>query len=188
MDGSQSPTAANANENGNELPRAQPAESMSVTFRDQANFEVQFRLKAHTKLGKAMDHFSARSEQDRQTLRFLFEGQRVLPESTMESVRSLQLDVGHLDDVLIAATDRNGRRGCRRCASRADWRKRCALRVMSDVGHFRNNEQRERIAAVFLACCARRLPDTRRYPTDYQDATYEEQEGCFGTVRARRLW
>ncbi|KAK5119723.1 hypothetical protein LTR85_007299 [Meristemomyces frigidus] len=79
---------ANANENGNELPPVQPAikpDTMSVTFRDQAGYEVQFRLKETTKLGKAMDHFSAKSERDRQTLRFLFEGQRVLPDSTMES-------------------------------------------------------------------------------------------------------
>ncbi|KAK4542957.1 hypothetical protein LTR36_005955 [Oleoguttula mirabilis] len=96
MEGYQPPTAADADENGNELPHAQPdpkPDHMSLTFRDQANYEVQFRLKATTKLGKAMDHFSAKSERDRQTLRFLFEGQRVLPESTMESFGLEDVDV-----------------------------------------------------------------------------------------------
>ena len=85
MEGYRAPTANDVDENGNEIPRAAP-EQMNIKFSDHSGFKVQFRLKPTTKLGKAMDHYSARVEKNRQTLRFLFEGERLLPDSTPKSV------------------------------------------------------------------------------------------------------
>lgn len=70
---------------GGEMP-ARPAEPMNIKFSDVSGFEVQFRLKPTTKLGKAMEAFSARTEKEVKSLRFLFEGDRVLPDTTPESV------------------------------------------------------------------------------------------------------
>jgi len=54
MEGYRAPTANDVDENGNEIPRAAP-EQMNIKFSDHSGFEVQFRLKPTTKLGKAMD-------------------------------------------------------------------------------------------------------------------------------------
>ncbi|KAK1073593.1 hypothetical protein LTR12_005099 [Friedmanniomyces endolithicus] len=66
-------------------PGAQP-EPITIIFADVNGFELSFRLKQHTKLGKAMEAFAKRTERDPGTLRFLFEGERLLPESTTESM------------------------------------------------------------------------------------------------------
>ncbi|KAK1080393.1 hypothetical protein LTR33_005582 [Friedmanniomyces endolithicus] len=66
-------------------PESQPA-PIALTFADVNDFELSFRLKHFTKLGKAMKAFADRTERDLGTLRFLFEGERLLPESTTESM------------------------------------------------------------------------------------------------------
>jgi len=66
-------------------PAPQP-EPITIIFADVNGFELSFRLKQHTKLGKAMEAFAKRTERDPGTLRFLFEGERLLAESTTESV------------------------------------------------------------------------------------------------------
>lgn len=94
----QPPTAADVDENGNEVPGAQPEnddealpskpQHMTIKFRDFTGTELQFRLKPTTKLGKAMDHFSTHSQQKRKILRFLFDDRRVLPTDTPTDVSS----------------------------------------------------------------------------------------------------
>lgn len=69
-------------------PAAPDGAPATITIRmcDQSGAELSFKLRPSTKLKKAMDAFSARMERDRTTLRFLFDGERVLDESTPESV------------------------------------------------------------------------------------------------------
>ena len=75
------------------VPPAHPLNPSLVAWAADIEKESGGTIKAtlfpSEQLGKAMDHFSAKTERDRQTLRFLFEGQRVLPDSTMESVSCL---------------------------------------------------------------------------------------------------
>ncbi len=71
-------------------PQPQP-EPIALIFADVNGFELSFRLKHVTKLGKAMKAFAGRTERDLGTLRFLFEGERLLPESTTESVGFIRL-------------------------------------------------------------------------------------------------
>ncbi|KAK3669928.1 SUMO protein smt3 [Recurvomyces mirabilis] len=71
--------------NAEDVPPAAPL-SMSLTFRDQTDFALTFKLKATTRLGKAMNHFSAKAEKAPNTLRFLFEGDRINADSTPADV------------------------------------------------------------------------------------------------------
>ncbi|KAK3638300.1 hypothetical protein LTR56_013129 [Elasticomyces elasticus] len=61
-------------------------EALSLLFEDMSGTSLTFKLKKHTRLGKAMDAFSERVTRDRATLRFLFDGERVLDDSTPESM------------------------------------------------------------------------------------------------------
>lgn len=87
-DNYQQPTAADADADGNEVPNEVPAQpkSLNIKFTDTSGTEVHFKLKSTTKLKKAMDAYSARIQRDRQALRFLFDGDRVMDDSTPESV------------------------------------------------------------------------------------------------------
>jgi hypothetical protein len=64
-------------EQGGAVPPQQSGQ-ISVTFEDAAGRALTFKLKPTTSMKKAMDAYSARMEQDRKTLRFLFDGDRVL--------------------------------------------------------------------------------------------------------------
>ena len=71
-------------------PEPAPAvKSMTIKFRDQSNNEVSFKMKPTTMLKKAMDAFSARTERDAASLRFVLDGQRVLNENTPADVSDL---------------------------------------------------------------------------------------------------
>ncbi|RMZ05494.1 hypothetical protein D0860_05926 [Hortaea werneckii] len=71
-------------------------EQLTPKFRDMGGFSIDFKLKPVTKLGKAMDAFSARLQKDTKELRFLSEGRRVLPDQTP---LSLELEDGDEIDV-----------------------------------------------------------------------------------------
>ncbi|KAK1091674.1 hypothetical protein LTR48_005816 [Friedmanniomyces endolithicus] len=100
VDNPQFETSANGNSEGNgggngnnnatvsaDDPDPQPQpEPIALIFADVNGLELSFRLKHVTKLGKAMKAFADRTERDLGTLRFLFEGERLLPESTTESM------------------------------------------------------------------------------------------------------
>ncbi|KAK3707933.1 hypothetical protein LTR37_011785 [Vermiconidia calcicola] len=101
------PTVAPADENGNEVPREQPTHddsevplqqptSMEIKFTDTNQNAVTFKLKSTTKLKKAMDAYSAKVERDRRSMRFLFEGERVLDQHTPDN---LQLQDGDTIEV-----------------------------------------------------------------------------------------
>lgn len=108
------PAVSSTDENSDEVPTNNDAPNpdpkpngMTITFKDANGGEVSFKLKATTKLKKAMDAYSARAERDRRSLRFLFDGQRVLDESTPESVSRPHIcRGGEGDDMLTDDADR----------------------------------------------------------------------------------
>lgn len=69
-------------------PAADPTkpEHINLKFHDQHGNECHFKLKKTMRLKKAMDAFSARTSRERRTLRFFFEGLRVLDDHTPEQV------------------------------------------------------------------------------------------------------
>jgi len=78
----------NAHENPEQPAQAEPLELM---FTDASGFQVSFRIKTSTKMSKAMNAFSTKTARDPATLRFLVDGQRVLPDDTPASVSCLSL-------------------------------------------------------------------------------------------------
>lgn len=94
------PHVSDTDEHGNEIPNNTPpptttnneenqtpaAAAVTIIFRTANGAEVSFKLKPTTKLKKAMDAYAAREGQERTVLRFLFEGERVLDDSTAASV------------------------------------------------------------------------------------------------------
>jgi hypothetical protein len=86
-DAANGPSDENGNNNIPQPPPPQePTGAFSVKFKDQSGYEVVFKLKRTTKLGKAMDAYSAKAERARDQLRFLFEGVRIMPDDTAEKV------------------------------------------------------------------------------------------------------
>lgn len=85
---------SDTNENGspnaerNEAPAA--AEHLNIKVTDNNN-EVFFKIKRSTKLEKLMNAFCERQGKSIQSVRFLFEGQRVQPTDTPDTVRILPL-------------------------------------------------------------------------------------------------
>lgn len=83
---------SDTNENGspnaerNEAPAA--AEHLNIKVTDNNN-EVFFKIKRSTKLEKLMNAFCERQGKSIQSVRFLFEGQRVQPTDTPDTVRIL---------------------------------------------------------------------------------------------------
>ncbi|KAF2765855.1 ubiquitin-like protein [Teratosphaeria nubilosa] len=66
---------------GNETPQQAP-QSFNITFKDSNGYEVSFKMKATTKMGKAISAFAQRTEKKKESLRFIFDGDRVLDETT----------------------------------------------------------------------------------------------------------
>jgi small ubiquitin-related modifier len=82
------------NENGspnaerNDAPAAAPAEHLNIKVTDNNN-EVFFKIKRSTKLEKLMTAFCDRQGKTLSSVRFLFEGQRVQPTDTPDTVSSI---------------------------------------------------------------------------------------------------
>ncbi len=64
----------------------QPETFSSLTFADDNGCELTFKLKRNAELGRAMETFAMWAGKDRDVLRFLFEGERLLDNTTMEMV------------------------------------------------------------------------------------------------------
>lgn len=64
---------------------AAPAEHLNIKVTDNNN-EVFFKIKRSTQLKKLMDAFCERQGKQMATVRFLFDGTRVRPEDTPETV------------------------------------------------------------------------------------------------------
>jgi small ubiquitin-related modifier len=63
-----------------------PAEHLNIKVTDNNN-EVFFKIKRTTQLKKLMDAFCDRQGKQPSTVRFLFDGTRVRPEDTPDTVR-----------------------------------------------------------------------------------------------------
>jgi small ubiquitin-related modifier len=66
---------------------APPTEHLNIKVTDNNN-EVFFKIKRTTQLKKLMDAFCERQGKQISTVRFLFDGTRVRPEDSPETVRS----------------------------------------------------------------------------------------------------
>jgi small ubiquitin-related modifier len=103
---------------------AAPAtEHLNIKVTDNNN-EVFFKIKRTTQLKKLMDAFCERQGKQISTVRFLFDGTRVRPEDSPETVCSLLsgLPSGCEIPVLTTATARHGRRRHSRGPPGADRR------------------------------------------------------------------
>jgi len=75
--------APTVNDEEPEVPA--PFEHINIKVSDNNN-EVYFKLKRTTRLEKMMTAFCQRQAKDAKTVRFMFDGVRILPESTPEIV------------------------------------------------------------------------------------------------------
>ncbi|RAH48192.1 SUMO family protein SMT3 [Aspergillus brunneoviolaceus CBS 621.78] len=74
---------ANASPAGGDAPA--PAEHLNIKVTDNNN-EVFFKIKRSTQLKKLMDAFCERQGKQPSTVRFLFDGTRVRPEDTPDTL------------------------------------------------------------------------------------------------------
>lgn len=79
-------------------PAQRSTEQITITFKDMNGFQLAYRLKPTTALGKAMDHFASKAGRPAGHFRFLVDGERVLRHSTVVDVSeaSCVWDVGCL--------------------------------------------------------------------------------------------
>lgn len=80
-------------DNGSPHPKhdePQPSEHLNVKVTDNNN-EVFFKIKRSTQLKKLMDAFCERSGKNRKSVRFLFDGQRVVDQDSPDTVSCQQL-------------------------------------------------------------------------------------------------
>ena len=64
----------------------QPTEHLNIKVTDNSNNEVFFKIKRTTQMSKLMDAFCERQGKSPQSVRFLFEGQRVNATDNPETV------------------------------------------------------------------------------------------------------
>jgi len=76
------------NDFNNPTPASEPpaVEHLNIKVTDNNN-EVFFKIKRSTQLKKLMDAFCERQGKQMSTVRFLFDGTRVRPEDTPDTVR-----------------------------------------------------------------------------------------------------
>jgi small ubiquitin-related modifier len=90
---------ANMADNG--APAEEPAQTEHLNIKvTDSNNEVFFKIKRTTPLKKLMDAFCERQGKSPQSVRFLFDGQRVNPTDNPETVRKIRCTM------LIATNDR----------------------------------------------------------------------------------
>jgi hypothetical protein len=70
-----------------QAPAEAPADHLNIKVTDSNN-EVFFKIKRSTQLKKLMDAFCERQGRQMSAVRFLFDGTRVRPEDTPDTVRT----------------------------------------------------------------------------------------------------
>lgn len=86
-----------------EEPKPEPADSTHINLKvTDGNSEVYFKIKKVTQLKRLMEAFCKRQGRAANSLRFLYDGQRVEPDDTPES---LDMDEG---DVIEAHREQVG--------------------------------------------------------------------------------
>lgn len=81
--------------NAETQPAPAPSEHLNIKVTDNNN-EVFFKIKRTTQLKKLMDAFCDRQGKQMSTVRFLFDGTRVRPEDTPDTVRTRGFYMGEL--------------------------------------------------------------------------------------------
>lgn len=76
-------TPANANANATAAPAA---DRVQIVLKDQSGTQVAFGVKSSTRMEKVMNAYAERASRHVGTLRFHFDGERVLPDDTTASV------------------------------------------------------------------------------------------------------
>lgn len=104
---------------------APQAEQIKIGFNDSNGSGLEFKLKTSTKLGKAMNAFSAHMQRDIKQLRFLFEGHRLQPDDTPQSV-SERGSASSTDGLLTPAYSWRWRMVTR---SKSTWSRSAAVRL-----------------------------------------------------------
>jgi hypothetical protein len=79
-------------------PKPEPVSHINVRIASQGGSSTHFKIKRTTALGKMMDAYCARSAVAPTSVRFLFNGERIEPSSTAESMGVQDGDV--IDAVL----------------------------------------------------------------------------------------
>mmetsp|Transcript_4325 Transcript_4325/g.9375 ORF Transcript_4325/g.9375 Transcript_4325/m.9375 type:complete len:93 (+) Transcript_4325:196-474(+) len=74
------------------------SEPISIFVKDQSGDQVQFKVKSHTKFEKIFSAFATKKSLDPSTLKFVFEGERVLGTHTPGD---LQMEDNDTVDVFI---------------------------------------------------------------------------------------
>ena len=88
MADSAEPNGSPGQPGGAEPPAPPTSEHLNIKVTDNNN-EVFFKIKRSTKLEKLMTAFCERQGKSLSSVRFLFEGQRVQPQDTPDTVRPL---------------------------------------------------------------------------------------------------
>ncbi|KAK9808208.1 hypothetical protein WJX73_009073 [Symbiochloris irregularis] len=68
-------------------------EAFHIVVKDQANSEIQFKVKPSTKFGKIMASYAANRSIDQKSVRFLYDGRTLQSEETPASVGMESEDV-----------------------------------------------------------------------------------------------
>jgi small ubiquitin-related modifier len=78
---------------GDESAKAEPTSAINIKVAAQDGNEVFFKIKRNTPLSKLMDAYCDRQGVDKQSVRFLYDGERVQDTSTPESLDMEDQDV-----------------------------------------------------------------------------------------------
>jgi hypothetical protein len=70
----------------NAAPAAPPADRVQVVLKDQNGTQIAFGVKTNTRMDKVQNAFAERTSRPVYSLRFFFDGDRVLPEDTVTTV------------------------------------------------------------------------------------------------------
>ncbi|KAI4720673.1 hypothetical protein E4T48_03148 [Aureobasidium sp. EXF-10727] len=88
--------AANADQPrtpANAAPDAPPADRVQIVLKDQSGMQVAFGVKSNTRMEKVQNAYADRAGRPVGTLRFYYEGARVLPEDTVASLEMENEDI-----------------------------------------------------------------------------------------------
>jgi hypothetical protein len=87
-----------ADEKPQEEQQTQPTDHISLKVVDQEGNEVYFKIKRQTPLRKLIDAYCQRQSKSPDSIRFLYDGQRIQPEATPEDLEMENNDI--IDAVL----------------------------------------------------------------------------------------
>ncbi|EFN58900.1 hypothetical protein CHLNCDRAFT_140835 [Chlorella variabilis] len=92
-------TMEQSGENTNEdVKKEAPGDAISIKVKDQSGGEVVFRVKGHTKFEKIINAFCQKKSVDPAQVRFVYDGNRVNPQATPDS---MEMEEGDTIDAFL---------------------------------------------------------------------------------------